>query len=87
MQIYWFGDTIRKSSLEISSMGVRVCEEVLVKQLKELRSEDRLSLPFHKDVLAGRLPYTIGGGIGQSRVAMFVTKRKDIKEVQANIRV
>ena len=80
-------DTIRKSSLEISSMGVRVCEEVLVKQLKELEKEDRLSLPFHKDVLAGKLPYTIGGGIGQSRVAMFVTKRKDIKEVQANIRV
>jgi len=80
-------DTVRELSLEISSMGVRVCEEVLVKQLKEQGEEDRLSLPFHKDILEGRLPYSIGGGIGQSRVAMFVTKQKDIKEVQANISV
>ena len=80
-------DTVRELSLEISSMGVRVCEEILVKQLKEQGKEDRLSLPFHKDLLEGRLPYSIGGGIGQSRVAMFVTKQKDIKEVQANISV
>lgn len=78
-------DTVRELSLEISSMGVRVCEEVLVKQLKELGKEDRLSLPFHKDILEGKLPYSIGGGIGQSRVAMFVTRQKDIKEVQAKI--
>ena len=77
-------DTVRESSLEISSMGVRVCEEVLVKQLKELGKEDRLSLPFHMDVVEGRLPYSIGGGIGQSRIAMFITKQKDIKKVQAN---
>ena len=76
-------DTVRELSLEISSMGVRVSEEVLVKQLKEQGKEDRLSLPFHMDILAERLPYSIGGGIGKSRVAMFVTKQKDIKEVQA----
>ena len=76
-------DSVRELSLEISSMGVRVDEEVLSQQLKELGKEDRLELPFHKDLIAGKLPYTIGGGIGQSRVAMFVTKQKDIKAVQA----
>ena len=64
-------------------MGVRVDEEVLTQQINELGKEDRLELPFHKDLIAGKLPYTIGGGIGQSRVAMFITKQKDIKAVQA----
>lgn len=80
-------DPIRELSLEISSMGVRVCEEVLTQQLQELGKEERLSLPFHKGILEGRLPYTIGGGIGKSRVAMFVTQQKDIKDVQAKIAV
>lgn len=80
-------DTVRELSLEISSMGIRVCEDVLTRQLKELGKEDRLSLPFHKDVLSSKLPYTIGGGIGQSRVAMFVTKQREIKSVQANVEV
>ena len=47
-----------------------------------LGKEDRLDLPFHHDLLAGKLPYTIGGGIGQSRVGMFINKKADISEVQ-----
>lgn len=76
-------DAVRELSLEISSMGVRVCEKVLESQLKELGAPDRLELPFHRQLVDGKLPYSIGGGIGQSRVAMFVAKCKDIKEVQA----
>ncbi len=78
--IVW--DTVREKSLEISSMGVRVDEEALIRQLEILGKEDRLDLPFHHDLLAGKLPYTIGGGIGQSRVGMFINKKADISEVQ-----
>lgn len=75
-------DATRKKSLEISSMGVRVDEEALERQLKLTGQEKRIALPFHSALLAGKLPYTIGGGIGQSRVAMFVNKRADISTVQ-----
>ncbi len=76
-------DSVREKSLEISSMGIRVDEKALKLQLQELQKEDRLKLPFHKLLLEGKLPYTIGGGIGQSRVAMLVTRSKNIHEVQA----
>ena len=76
-------DSVREKSLELSSMGVRVDEETLLLQLKESGCEDRCPLPFHQQLINGELPYTIGGGIGKSRVAMFVTKCGDIKEVQA----
>lgn len=79
--IVW--DSVRKSSLEISSMGIRVDEAALVRQLEILDCQERLSLPFHEAILNGELPYTIGGGIGQSRVAMFVNKKQHISEVQA----
>lgn len=75
-------DPMREKSLEISSMGVRVDEEALERQLKLTGQEKRKELPFHSALLAGKLPYTIGGGIGQSRVAMFVNKRADISTVQ-----
>ena len=78
-------DPVREFSLEISSMGVRVSEEVLEAQLKELGVPERMELPFHKQLLEGKLPFSIGGGIGQSRVAMFVAKCRDIKEVQAPV--
>ncbi len=78
--IVW--DSVRELSLEISSMGIRVDEEALEAQLEILDKEERKSLPFHRALLNGELPYTIGGGIGQSRVAMFVNKKEDIKEVQ-----
>lgn len=78
--IVW--DDTRKASLELSSMGIRVDEEALKKQLKISNSEGRLEQPFHRSLIAGKLPTTIGGGIGQSRVAMFIHKHSDIKEVQ-----
>ena len=76
-------DHTRQMSLEISSMGIRVDKTALAKQLKVLDVEERLDLPFHQKLIKGELPYTIGGGIGQSRVAMFISKQADIKSVQA----
>lgn len=76
-------DSSRKMSLEISSMGIRVDKIALEKQLKALDAEERLQLPFHQKLVKGELPYTIGGGIGQSRVSMFISKHSDIKDVQA----
>ena len=71
-------------ALELSSMGIRVDEEAMEKQLKESGCEDRKSLPFHKALLSGELPYTIGGGIGQSRMCMFFLRKAHIGEVQAS---
>ena len=72
-------------SLELSSMGIRVDEESLALQLKKAGCEERASLPFQKAVLECRLPYTVGGGIGQSRICMFFLKRAHIGEVQSSI--
>ena len=71
--------------LEISSMGVRVDETALERQLDEAGCNDRKSLPFHKAVLEKKLPYSIGGGIGQSRLCMFFLKKMHIGEVQASV--
>lgn len=71
-------------ALELSSMGIRVDEEAMEKQLKESGCEDRKSLPFHKALLAGELPYTIGGGIGQSRMCLFSLRKAHIGEVQSS---
>ena len=71
-------------ALELSSMGIRVDEEALERQLKERGCEERKSLPFHKALLAGELPYTIGGGIGQSRICMFFLRKAHIGEVQSS---
>ena len=71
--------------LEISSMGVRVDEDALARQLDEAGCNDRRSLPFHKAVLEGSLPYSIGGGIGQSRLCMYFLRKMHIGEVQASI--
>lgn len=72
-------------ALELSSMGIRVDEESLDRQLKISRCEDRAALPFQKEVLEAKLPYTIGGGIGQSRICMFFLQRAHIGEVQSSI--
>ena len=66
-------------------MGVRVDEEALEKQLEIRGAESRKSLMFHKKLLAGELPYSIGGGIGQSRLCMFLLKKAHIGEVQSSI--
>ena len=72
-------------SLELSSMGIRVDEESLARQLKLAGCEDRAELAYHKAVLNKELPYTIGGGIGQSRICMFFMQRAHIGEVQSSI--
>ena len=72
-------------SLELSSMGIRVDEESLARQLKLAGCEDRAELAYHKAVLNKELPYTIGGGIGQSRIWMFFMQRAHIVEVQSSI--
>lgn len=72
-------------ALELSSMGIRVDEDSLLKQLKERGMTERAELPFQKALLNRELPYTIGGGIGQSRLCMFFLKKVHIGEVQASI--
>jgi len=71
--------------LELSSMGIRVDEDSLVKQLKIAGCEERESLPFQKAIIEKKLPYTIGGGIGQSRICMFFLRRAHIGEVQSSL--
>ena len=71
--------------LELSSMGIRVDEDSLKEQLVKAGWEERAELPFQKAVLEGELPYTVGGGIGQSRICMFFLRKAHIGEVQASI--
>lgn len=72
-------------SLELSSMGIRVSEESLARQLKISNKEDRRTMDYHKALLSGDLPYTIGGGIGQSRLCLFFLQAKHIGQVQASV--
>lgn len=72
-------------AFEISSMGIRVDEEAMDRQLKEANAEDRREREFHKMILNKELPYTIGGGIGQSRLCMFFLRKAHIGEVQVSI--
>jgi len=78
-------DSIREDVLELSSMGIRVAAESLLVQLKHMGLEERKDLGFHKAVLEERLPLTIGGGIGQSRLCMFLLEKAHIGEVQSSI--
>lgn len=73
------------SAIEISSMGIRVDETSLAEQLKKAGCEDRSQLPYHRMLLNGELPCTIGGGIGQSRLCMLLLNRAHVGEVQASI--
>ncbi len=81
--IIW--NDVLKSAFEISSMGIRVDERSLAEQLKKAGCEGRSELPFHKALLAGELPLTIGGGIGQSRVCMLLLGKAHIGEVQCSL--
>ncbi len=76
---------VLQQALEISSMGIRVDEQALAYQLKESGCENRRNLPFHKMLLAGELPLTIGGGIGQSRLSMLMMGCAHIGEVQSSV--
>ncbi len=72
-------------AFEISSMGIRVDKEALVRQLKAENKEERLSLPFHKALMNDELPLSIGGGIGQSRLCMLLLQKAHIGEVHSSV--
>ena len=72
-------------ALELSSMGIRVDEESLARQLEKAGCPERAKLPFQKAILNKELPYTIGGGIGQSRICMFFLRKAHIGEVQCSL--
>ena len=80
-----FYNEVLDRAFEISSMGIRVDEESLARQLKERGCEDRRELPFHKMLLNGELPLSIGGGIGQSRLCMLMMGCAHIGEVQSSV--
>ena len=71
-------------TIEISSMGIRVDETSLKEQLEKAKCMDRLEYPYHQKILKKELPYTIGGGIGQSRILMLILEKEHIAEVQAS---
>ncbi len=78
-------NSVLEEAFEISSMGIRVDESALKLQLALRGEEYKESLMFHSKLLAGELPYTIGGGIGQSRLCMFLLRKAHIGEVQSSI--
>lgn len=81
--ILW--NEVLESAFEISSMGIRVDSKAMDKQLKLASAEDRREQKFHQDVLEDRLPLSVGGGIGQSRLCMFFLRKAHIGEVQASV--
>lgn len=81
--IFWY--PVLGRAFEVSSMGIRVDEDALLAQLKLAGCEDRKTLPFHRDLLEKKLPYTVGGGIGQSRICMFFLGKAHIGEVQSSV--
>lgn len=81
--IFWY--PLLNKSMELSSMGIRVDEESLLRQLEIAGDLEKTKLDFHRSLLEGKLPYTVGGGIGQSRLCMFFLEKAHIGEVQASI--
>ena len=81
--LFWFKPL--NMAMEISSMGIRVSEESLHEQLKKADCLERENLPFHRMILNRELPYSIGGGIGQSRLCMLLLGRAHVGEVQASM--
>jgi aspartate--ammonia ligase len=80
-----FWNEVLGGAIEISSMGIRVDEKALDEQLEKSGANDRRKLPFHQALLAGKLPLTIGGGIGQSRLSMLLLGKAHIGEVQVSL--
>ncbi len=78
-------DNVLNRSLELSSMGIRVDKSALLRQLEICNAQERKELYFHKRLLNGELPLSIGGGIGQSRLCMFYLREAHIGEIQASI--
>lgn len=81
--ILWY--PVLKTALEISSMGIRVDSQALERQLRIKGCTERKNLLFHRMLLGGMLPLSIGGGIGQSRLCMFLLKKRHIGEVQSSV--
>ncbi len=81
--ILW--NPILKTAFEISSMGIRVDRDSLIKQLEITGTSERKNLMFHKRLLSGELPLCVGGGLGQSRICMYYLKKAHIGEIQAGI--
>ncbi len=81
--IVW--DPVIEKSLELSSMGIRVNKQSLLKQLELRKCTEKENLFYHKHLISGQLPQTIGGGIGQSRLCMFFLRKAHIGEVQASV--
>lgn len=81
--VFWY--PLLEKAFEVSSMGIRVDEDTLLKQLEASGCKDRVNLEYHKAILDKKLPYTIGGGIGQSRICMFFLRKAHIGEVQASV--
>ncbi|MBR1747057.1 MAG: aspartate--ammonia ligase [Clostridia bacterium] len=80
-----FYNDVLDCAFEISSMGIRVDEKSMLSQLEEAGCPERKSLPFHKALLSGELPLTMGGGIGQSRLCMLLLNKAHIGEVQCSV--
>ena len=80
-----FWDSVNGQAIELSSMGIRVNPEVLDRQLTLSGCDNRRELPFHKMLLNGQLPQTMGGGIGQSRVSMLLLGKCHVGEVQSSL--
>ena len=76
---------ILNCAIEISSMGIRVDEKSLDEQLKKAGAEERRNFPYHKGILNGTLPLTIGGGLGQSRICLQLLEKAHIGEVQTSL--
>jgi aspartate--ammonia ligase len=81
--ILW--NPLLKIAFEVSSMGIRVDKQALLEQLKIRNCEDRLTLQFHQSLMEGRIPLSVGGGIGQSRLCMYLLHNAHIGEVQASV--
>ncbi|MEX0982967.1 MAG: aspartate--ammonia ligase [Bacteroidales bacterium] len=81
--IVW--NPVLERAFELSSMGIRVDKEAMLRQLKLQGKEERKELFFHKRLLAGEFPESIGGGIGQSRLCMYFLRKAHIGEVQASL--
>ncbi len=80
-----FWDETLGCAIEISSMGIRVDEKSLAEQLEKSGAQERKKFPFHQSLLAGELPLTMGGGIGQSRLSMLLLGKAHIGEVQVSL--
>ena len=82
--LFIWDDTL-DCAVELSSMGIRVDDKALVRQLKISKQESRMKYPYHKAVASGEYPLTIGGGIGQSRLCLVLLGKAHIGEVQVSV--